>query len=153
MWLPGGSRCLTMEARSLTLPSSPLRQHRLRRRRQLQTRPQSRRRRRPQCRRRRRLQCRPQSIVDTNKRTHCIQRRQTEGTITWLTNVSSDSQVESGVSNAYEKSQLKNSLSLNHRINLRYLTSDALYHYRVRSRDSAANLAVSGDFTFMTASN
>jgi hypothetical protein len=67
--------------------------------------------------------------------------------------VSSDSQVESGVTNAYEKPQLKNSLSLDHRINLRYLTSGAPYHYRVRSRDSAANQAVSGDFTFKAASN
>jgi len=68
--------------------------------------------------------------------------------------VSSDSQVEFGVTTAYGKmSQLNSSLSPNHQINLRYLTSGALYHYRVRSRDSAGNLAVFGDFTFKTASN
>jgi hypothetical protein len=67
--------------------------------------------------------------------------------------VSSDSQIEFGVTNAYEKSQLKNSLSPWRRINLRYLTSDALYHYRVMSRDTADNLDVSGDFTFKTASD
>ena len=68
--------------------------------------------------------------------------------------MSSDSQVEFGVTTAYGKmSQLNSGLSPWRRINLRYLTPGALRHYRVMSRDSSANLAVSGDFTFKTACN
>jgi hypothetical protein len=34
---------------------------------------------------------------------------------------------------------------------LRFLTADTVYHFRVKSRDAAGNLATSGDFTFKTA--
>src|SRR2546428_3751082 len=37
-----------------------------------------------------------------------------------------------------------------HSVALSALTPGTLYHYRVRSRDAAGNLAVSGDFTFAT---
>ncbi|HKQ79155.1 MAG TPA: DUF4394 domain-containing protein [Blastocatellia bacterium] len=72
-------------------------------------------------------------------------------TIRWQTNTPSDSQVEFGLTTAYgKKSSLNPSLSATHLINLGYLTPGALYHYRVRSKDAAGNLAVSGDFTFKT---
>jgi hypothetical protein len=75
-------------------------------------------------------------------------------TIRWQTNTPSDSQVEFGLTTAYRKvSPLDRSLTPIHSINLGNLIPGALYHYRVRSRDSAGNLAVSGDFTFRTTIN
>ncbi len=74
--------------------------------------------------------------------------------IRWQTSASSDSQVEFGTTTAYGKtSQILSSPSLNHLVRLRNLTPGALYHYRVKSRDAAGNLAISGDFTFRTSNN
>src|SRR5262249_48343228 len=71
--------------------------------------------------------------------------------IRWQTNTPSDSQVEFGATTAYGKTSLLSSgLSITHSVNLGNLTPGSLYHYRVKSRDSAGNLAVSGDFTFRT---
>jgi hypothetical protein len=75
-------------------------------------------------------------------------------TVRWQTNRLADSQVEYGLTTAYGKmSPLKSSLSTIHLINLGNLTPGALYHYRVRSKDAAGNLIVSGDFTFRTTIN
>ena len=38
-----------------------------------------------------------------------------------------------------------------HSASLSGLAANTLYHYRVKSRDAAGNLATSGDFTFTTA--
>src|SRR5439155_13928668 len=71
--------------------------------------------------------------------------------ITWSTDEDSDSQVEYGLSSSYGGlSNLVSSLTKTHSINLAGLQSGKTYHYRVKSRDGAANLAVSGDFTFAT---
>ena len=73
-------------------------------------------------------------------------------TITWTTNENSDSQVEYGTTTAYGQSTALNPAPVTaHSRGLSGLTSGTLYHYRVRSRDAAGNLAVSGDFTFTTA--
>jgi YD repeat-containing protein len=73
-------------------------------------------------------------------------------TITWATNENSDSQVEYGTTTAYGQSTTLNSaLVTAHSQGLSGLTVGTLYHYRVKSRDAAGNLAVSGDFTFTTA--
>ena len=75
-------------------------------------------------------------------------------TITWTTNENSDSQVEYGPTTAYGQSTTLNSaLVTAHSQGLSGLTSGTLYHYRVKSRDAAGNLAVSGDFTFTTVDN
>jgi hypothetical protein len=72
-------------------------------------------------------------------------------TIRWQTNTRADSQVEFGVTTAYGKtSTLNRVLSPLHSVNLWNLTPGTLYHYRVKSKDSAGNLAVSADFTFKT---
>ncbi len=72
-------------------------------------------------------------------------------TISWTTNEASDSRVEYGTTTAYgSMTTLSPTLVTSHVISLAGLTGGTLYHYRVRSKDPAGNLAVSGDFTFTT---
>src|SRR5207237_1381813 len=72
-------------------------------------------------------------------------------TITWTTNEASDSQVDYGPTTAYgTSSPLNASLVTSHTVSLSGLTGSTLYHFRVRSRDAATNLATSGDVTFTT---
>ena len=72
--------------------------------------------------------------------------------INWQTNEASDSQVEFGTTTSYgHLSPLNVSLLTAHSQAIGGLGAGTLYHYRVRSRDAAGNLAVSGDFTFTTA--
>jgi hypothetical protein len=72
-------------------------------------------------------------------------------TIGWSTNEVADSQVEYGLTTAYGgMTSVSASLVTAHRLQLSGLSNAHTYHYRVRSRDAAANLAVSGDFTFTT---
>jgi len=74
-------------------------------------------------------------------------------TITWTTDESSDSQVEYGFTTSYGNSTpLNASLVISHSVSLSGLNASTLYHYRVKSNDASANLAVSGDFTFTTSS-
>ena len=73
--------------------------------------------------------------------------------IVWTTNEASNSQVEYGTSTSYGSSTTVNSsMVVTHSQALTGLTASTLYHYRVKSRDAAGNLAISGDFTFTTAS-
>ncbi len=77
----------------------------------------------------------------------------TAATITWTTDEPSDSQVEYGLTTAYGTSTpINGSLVTSHSMSLSGLSAGTLYHYRVKSRDAAGNLAVSGDFTFTTVS-
>jgi len=72
--------------------------------------------------------------------------------ITWATNENSDSQVEYGLTISYgSTTPLDSSLVTAHSVALGGLSSGVIYHYRVKSRDAAGNLAVSADFTFTTA--
>jgi Big-like domain-containing protein/purple acid phosphatase-like protein len=72
-------------------------------------------------------------------------------TINWTTNEASDSRVDYGTTTAYgSMTTLNSTLVTSHATPLTGLTSGTLYHYRVRSKDPAGNLAVSGDFTFTT---
>lgn len=71
--------------------------------------------------------------------------------IAWTTNEAADSQVEFGPTTAYgSTTTLSAVLSIGHAQALTGLTPGTLYHYRVLSRDSAGNLAVSADGTFST---
>jgi hypothetical protein len=71
--------------------------------------------------------------------------------ITWTTNEASDSQVEYGTTTAYgSTTPLDASLVTAHSRSVSGLAPGTLYHYRVKSRDAASNLAVSSDFTFTT---
>ena len=72
--------------------------------------------------------------------------------IAWVTSEASDSQVEYGPTTAYgAATPLDAALLTSHSQTLIDLASVTLYHYRVKSRDAAFNLAVSADFTFTTA--
>ncbi|HTM11099.1 MAG TPA: Ig-like domain-containing protein [Verrucomicrobiae bacterium] len=72
-------------------------------------------------------------------------------TVTWGTNESSDSQVEYGTTTAYGSSSSVNSTMVtSHTQSLAGLVGSTVYHYRVKSRDAAGNLATSADFSFTT---
>jgi hypothetical protein len=72
-------------------------------------------------------------------------------TITWTTNEASDTLVEYGATTTYgSASSLNSNMVTNHSMALTGLTGGRLYHYRVKSKDAAGNLGVSGDFTFTT---
>lgn len=72
-------------------------------------------------------------------------------TISWVTDENSDSQIEYGANTFYTKATpLDTSLVQNHTITITDLFHNTLYHYRVRSRDAAGNLALSEDYTFTT---
>jgi hypothetical protein len=72
-------------------------------------------------------------------------------TIAWTTNETADSQVEYGPTTGYGTSTTVNpSLVTAHSQALSGLASSTLYHYRVKSKDAAGNLATSADFTFTT---
>jgi|GEM_PF-2494563 len=72
-------------------------------------------------------------------------------TITWNTNEASDSQVEYGLTASYgSSSPLDAAMVTLHSVTLSNLQPNTTYHYRVKSKDAAGNLAVSGNFTLTT---
>ncbi|MBN1569652.1 MAG: fibronectin type III domain-containing protein [Acidobacteria bacterium] len=76
----------------------------------------------------------------------------TGATITWTTNEASNTQIDYGTSTSYGSSTtLNSSMVTSHSQSLSGLTASTTYHYRVKSRDAAGNLATSGDYTFTTA--
>lgn len=75
-----------------------------------------------------------------------------EATISWSTNELATTQVEYGTTTSYGSSSvLDSSLVATHTVNLTGLTAATAYHYRVKSKDSSTNEAISGDNTFTTA--
>ncbi len=73
-------------------------------------------------------------------------------TITWTTDEVADTQVEYGTTTSYGSSTtLDTTLVTSHSAALSGLSASTLYHYRVKSRDAAGNLATSADYTFTTA--
>ncbi|MBZ5538783.1 MAG: fibronectin type III domain-containing protein [Acidobacteriia bacterium] len=78
----------------------------------------------------------------------------TGATINWTTNEASDTQVDYGTSASYSSTTtLNTSLVTSHSAALSGLTVSTLYHYRVKSRDAAGNLATSADSSFTTAAD
>lgn len=73
--------------------------------------------------------------------------------ITWTTNEASDSQVEYGLTTSYgSQTTLNTSIVTSHPVLLSSLSASTLYHYRVKSKDAAGNLATSPDYIFTTSS-
>lgn len=71
--------------------------------------------------------------------------------IGWSTSEPADSQVEYGMTVEYgDSTPLNSTRVLSRGVGLTGLASEALYHYRVKSRDAAGHLAVSPDFVFAT---
>jgi type VI protein secretion system component Hcp len=76
----------------------------------------------------------------------------TGATVNWTTNEAADSQVEYGATTAYGSTTgLDTTKVTGHSNGLTGLTANSIYHYRVKSRDAAGNLATSGDSVFTTA--
>jgi phosphodiesterase/alkaline phosphatase D-like protein len=72
-------------------------------------------------------------------------------TVTWNTAAASDSQVEYGTSNAYgTTTPLAATAVTAHTVAISGLTAGTTYHYRARSRDSDAVLAIGVDHTLTT---
>ncbi|NKE71368.1 fibronectin type III domain-containing protein [Candidatus Manganitrophus noduliformans] len=72
--------------------------------------------------------------------------------LSWSTNEPADTQVEYGTTTAYGTSTgVVSTLVTSHAQSLTGLLPATLYHYRVRSRDAAGNLAVSNNGSFTTA--
>ena len=75
----------------------------------------------------------------------------TGAVINWQTDEVSDSQVEYGMTPAYgSETSMDQWMVTSHAVSLSSLSPSTTYHYRVKSRDAAGNLAVSGDYTFQT---
>jgi hypothetical protein len=71
--------------------------------------------------------------------------------VTWSTNVASDGQVEYGLTPAYGLlTPVDPLVDVHHDMQLTGLSPGALYHYRVRSRDTAGALNLSPDGTLFT---
>ena len=72
-------------------------------------------------------------------------------TITWTTDVASTSQVEYGISTSYGTlTTLNATLTAAHAVALTGLTTNTVYHYRVRSQNSSGVESIGGDMTFGT---
>lgn len=75
----------------------------------------------------------------------------TSATIAWATSESSNSFVDYGRTATYELGTATDAtIVLDHAVPISGLTSETVYHYRVRSRDGAGNEATSADQTFTT---
>jgi hypothetical protein len=78
----------------------------------------------------------------------------TTATIAWNTDEPSDSQVEYGTTTNYGSSSPRDAgMVTSHSVGLAGLAAATLYHYRVKSRDAASNLATGPDRTFATAAS
>lgn len=76
---------------------------------------------------------------------------ETSATVTWTTNEPADSQAEYGTTTAYGlSSALQTATMTAHAVSLTGLTASTTYHFLVKSRDAAGNLATSSDGTFTT---
>ncbi len=72
-------------------------------------------------------------------------------TISWSTDEAADSQVEYGLTQSYgSQTALDANLLTSHSQNLLGLTASTTYHFFVKSKDLAGNLATSTDYTFTT---
>lgn len=70
--------------------------------------------------------------------------------INWSTNEVADTEVDYGTTMAYGQSYVSAPLLTIHPSHLINLSPGTLYHYRVKSKDAAGNIAISSDYTFTT---
>ncbi len=75
-------------------------------------------------------------------------------TLTWTTDEPADTQVEYGLTTAYDQTtRLDSSLVTNHSVKIEGLSEGSTYHYMVNSSDAAGNIVFSRDRTFTTANS
>ena len=75
----------------------------------------------------------------------------TTATVTWNTDKPATSQVEYGLSTAYgEQTIVGTEFVSTHAVALQHLVSETIYHYRVKSIDTASNITYSDDHTFQS---
>ncbi len=74
----------------------------------------------------------------------------TGATITWTTDVSSDSVVNYGLTTSYGNTSSNGTMVVSHTRTLTGLSPSTTYHYRVKSKNTSGQTATSGDFTFTT---
>lgn len=75
-----------------------------------------------------------------------------QATINWTTNEQSDSKVEYGETTSYGLSKSDSQFVIDHSLQLTNLIPGKQYNYRVISKDSSGNIAISQNYTFMTQS-
>lgn len=75
----------------------------------------------------------------------------TGATISWLTNEAADSVIQYGTTTAYGSVVNSSTLATAHALSLAGLSAQTVYHFRVKSRDVASNVATSADASFTTA--
>ncbi|MGI8967170.1 MAG: GH25 family lysozyme, partial [Limisphaerales bacterium] len=71
-------------------------------------------------------------------------------TITWSTDINSDSVVDYGLTTSYGTTVSNGTMVVSHSVNLSGLSASTTYHYRVKSKNGSGQLSTSGDFTFTT---
>ena len=71
-------------------------------------------------------------------------------TISWTTDEPSTSQVDYGTTPGYGSASYSAAPVFNHSVTLSGLAAETHYYFRVRSRDSSGNLAISSGYTFVT---
>lgn len=71
-------------------------------------------------------------------------------TITWTTDIASDSMVAYGLDATYGNTASDATMTTDHSVTLSGLTAETLYHFQVSSTDAEADMAVSADGTFTT---
>ncbi|MGV3591914.1 MAG: fibronectin type III domain-containing protein, partial [Gammaproteobacteria bacterium] len=69
--------------------------------------------------------------------------------VNWSTNEPAQQRVEYGTTTAYDHvTTISATFDMHHAVELSGLAAGKVYHYRVRARDAAGNIATSPDFTF-----
>ena len=70
--------------------------------------------------------------------------------ISWTTDEPADSSAEYGTTISYDSTIFSSTLKTSHSLNLTNLSPDTTYHFRVKSKDAAGNLAASIDYPIKT---
>ncbi|MDM8006082.1 MAG: fibronectin type III domain-containing protein [Phycisphaerae bacterium] len=94
--------------------------------------------------------CATTAVVHITAGPQAVHLKSTQATITWTTDVASDSRVDYGLSTDYGNTQTNPTLSTAHSITLTGLVPATEYHYRVSSDAQGYTGADSGDLVFTT---
>ncbi|MBI5254336.1 carboxypeptidase regulatory-like domain-containing protein [Candidatus Falkowbacteria bacterium] len=79
-----------------------------------------------------------------------VSAKATEATITWTTNETSWSWLNSGMTTNYGKEAKTEKFVSSHSVTITGLSADTTYHYQIKTKDSASNIGTDIDRTFVT---